>query len=66
MMILIHFRLKHTVLDVADLCQQLNWTQNTRFSNLTGVYPLVDGDELDELVYDYSTLLERTPTVRAI
>ncbi len=40
--------------DLFDLCSQLNWPQNTRFSNLSGAFPA--DDHLREQAHDFSVL----------
>ncbi|EJD05035.1 uncharacterized protein FOMMEDRAFT_166736 [Fomitiporia mediterranea MF3/22] len=47
-------RLKSTHEDLSDFCNHLNWSQNTRFSHLSGVLPFRDGINLDEAMYDFS------------
>ena len=34
-----HFRLRNRRVDLSDLCTHLNWSQNTRFSHLSGALP---------------------------
>ncbi|TDL26926.1 tubulin nucleotide-binding domain-like protein [Rickenella mellea] len=40
--------------DLFDLCSQLNWPQNTRFSHLSGEFPA--DDHLREQAHDFSVL----------
>ena len=51
-------RLKHRADDLSSLCDHLNWPQNTRFSNLSGIFPFVDGDDLYAHLHDFSEVVE--------
>ncbi|THH04135.1 hypothetical protein EW145_g5744 [Phellinidium pouzarii] len=51
-------RLKGRQEDLSDLCGQLNWSQSSRFSHLSGVLPFVDGGDLSKRVFDFSAVVE--------
>lgn len=49
-----------------EMCQQLNWGRNTRFSNLSGIFPLLDDEVLDDRVFDFTTATEGFNVVRKL
>ncbi|KAL5520438.1 hypothetical protein ACEPAG_9662 [Sanghuangporus baumii] len=60
-------RIKGRNEELSDLCTQLNWAQNTHISRLSGVIPYQEEDQLDNITYDFSALLEQNPkNVRCI
>ena len=58
-----HFRLRNRRVDLSDFCTHLNWSQNTRFSYLSGALPF---PTLSSLELSSSSSLSSSQEVRGL
>ncbi|KAI5120620.1 hypothetical protein M0805_009381 [Coniferiporia weirii] len=53
-------RLKSRQEDLSNFCRQLNWSQSTCFSHLSGALPIGDHGTLSDRIHDFSTVVDLT------